>query len=1205
LSGNPNYENIDEFRIEAVDINFYLDDLTYNIPLPADTTPPVFENSKPAASSIVQTSLTLETDIDEAGTIYYVIVPNGATAPTSAEVKAGTGNGGSGQITSGNAAVNTGGFTNNFAVTGLTAGTAYDVYVVAQDDEGTPNLQTSPTKVDVTTTKYPLTITANVSQSKIYGATEPTLTYTITGFVNGDNEASLDTPVSIARAVGEDVGNYTITPSAAADVNYNVSFVTAQFAINRRSITLTSSNQEKIYGDVLDLDDRVFTVIDLDGDAVLPNGEVVTNVTINSATGVDSSTTSDVATYTKEIVISGPVAGSDGTGDGFLESNYDITYVSGDLKVNPRPITVTPTQQEKIYGDTYVLANDKTVFTVTDLDGDNLLPNDEVIETVTMISRGMNDASTTSNAVTHVGDLEITEFGTGSNNFDPANYTIDFSNLSDLVINRRAATINANSQRKDYGDIYDLGNTAFTVIDRDGGALPNSEVIETVTLVSANGIDASTDADAVRYANNLSITPTATATPTLTGSANFNQENYTFAYGTADFTVDQRAITLTASQQEKIYGNGLNLDNTAFTTRDRDGGSSLPNGEVVTNVTIVSANGVDASTTSDVATYADEINIESPVVGTAGTGDGFLESNYDITYVSGDLKVNLRPITVTPTQQEKTYGDTYVLANDKTVFTVTDLDGDNLLPNDEVIETVTMISRGMNDASTTSNAVTHVGDLEITEFGTGSNNFDLANYTIDFSNLSDLVINRRAVTLTALQQEKDYGDVHTLDTTTFSVTDLDNDALLPNGETIDTVTLVSADGIDASTDANAVLYADNISVTPTSTNDQTIAGSANFNQENYTFGYGTGDLTVNRRAAQIIASAQEKDYGDVHDLGDASFTVVDRDGGVLPNGETVNTVTLVSADGIDASTDANAVLYADNISVTPTSTNDQTIAGSANFNQENYTFSYGTGDLTINLANLTITGITGGDKIYDDTIAATASGTATLNGLVSDDDVSLGGSPVFTFASSNVGTEITINTTGYTINGTDSGNYTLTQPTLSGDITAKELTITGITGSDKVYDGTTVASASGTPVLSGVLSNDDVVLGGTPVFTFESAELGTDIAITTTGFIITGSNNGNYTLTQPTLSADIVTTLGVDDITDVKLSLKLFPNPSVNFIKISGLSEKANYIIYNLLGKEILRGKVLNEENIFIQDLSNGTYFIKVENAKAIKFIKM
>ena len=270
-----------------------------------------------------------------------------------------------------------------------------------------------------------------------------------------------------------------------------------------------------------------------------------------------------------------------------------------------------------------------------------------------------------------------------------------------------------------------------------------------------------------------------------------------------------------------------------------------------------------------------------------------------------------------------------------------------------------------------------------------------------------------------------------------------------------------------------------------------------------------------------------------------------------------------------------------------------------------YTLTQPTLSADITAKGLTITGITGSDKVYDDTTAATATGTFILNGVESGDDVILGGTPVFTFASANVGTGITINTTGLTISGTDIGNYTLTQPTLSGDITAKELTITGITGDNKVYDGTTDATASGTPVLSGLVSDDDVVLGGTPVFTFASAELGTDISITTTGFIITGSDNGNYTLTQPTLSADIVTILGVDDITDVKLSLKLFPNPSVNFIKISGLSEKANYIIYNLLGKEILRGKVLNEENIFIDNLSNGTYFIKVENAKAIKFIKM
>ena len=50
------------------------------------------------------------------------------------------------------------------------------------------------------------------------------LTYSITGFQGTDTEADLDTAVSISRAAGEDVGTYTITPSAAADRNYAIKF---------------------------------------------------------------------------------------------------------------------------------------------------------------------------------------------------------------------------------------------------------------------------------------------------------------------------------------------------------------------------------------------------------------------------------------------------------------------------------------------------------------------------------------------------------------------------------------------------------------------------------------------------------------------------------------------------------------------------------------------------------------------------------------------------------------------------------------------------------------------------------------------------------------------------------------------------------------------------------------------------------------------
>ena len=42
---------------------------------------------------------------------------------------------------------------------------------------------------------------------------------------------------------------------------------------------------------------------------------------------------------------------------------------------------------------------------------------------------------------------------------------------------------------------------------------------------------------------------------------------------------------------------------------------------------------------------------------------------------------------------------------------------------------------------------------------------------------------------------------------------------------------------------------------------------------------------------------------------------------------------------------------------------------------------------------------------------------------------------------------------GLTIGGADAGNYTLTQPTTTANITAKALTVSGVTASNKVYDG--------------------------------------------------------------------------------------------------------------------------------------------------------
>ncbi|GAL88015.1 conserved hypothetical protein-possibly heme/hemopexin utilization protein huxA [Jejuia pallidilutea] len=262
----------------------------------------------------------------------------------------------------------------------------------------------------------------------------------------------------------------------------------------------------------------------------------------------------------------------------------------------------------------------------------------------------------------------------------------------------------------------------------------------------------------------------------------------------------------------------------------------------------------------------------------------------------------------------------------------------------------------------------------------------------------------------------------------------------------------------------------------------------------------------------------------------------------------------------------------------------------------NYTLTQPTLSADITAKELTITGLTGDDKVYDDTAAASATGTAVLSGVETGDDVSLGGAPTFTFASANVGTGITVNTSGYTISGTDSGNYTLTQPTLSADITAKELTITGLTGDDKVEDGTTAATATGTAVLNGVETGDDVSLGGSPVFTFASPNVGTNISIATTGYTISGTDSGNYTLTQPTLSADITSTLGLEEVS-LRNLISLYPNPFENelFFDIANNIQIENVKVYSITG-QLLRSYKGVDKKINLSNLANGVYIIAINS---------
>ncbi|WP_452230073.1 T9SS type A sorting domain-containing protein [Lacinutrix sp. MEBiC02404] len=105
-----------------------------------------------------------------------------------------------------------------------------------------------------------------------------------------------------------------------------------------------------------------------------------------------------------------------------------------------------------------------------------------------------------------------------------------------------------------------------------------------------------------------------------------------------------------------------------------------------------------------------------------------------------------------------------------------------------------------------------------------------------------------------------------------------------------------------------------------------------------------------------------------------------------------------------------------------------------------------------------------------------------------------------------------------------------------------------------------------------------------------------------TAITLTVNGGGNETFGID----DIVlgTTLSNTDFTISNINLKLFPNPSNQFIKISGLTNTEKYKIYNILGSEVANGNVSNNEKIDIKNYANGFYLLKLENGNTFKFIK-
>jgi hypothetical protein len=178
-----------------------------------------------------------------------------------------------------------------------------------------------------------------------------------------------------------------------------------------------------------------------------------------------------------------------------------------------------------------------------------------------------------------------------------------------------------------------------------------------------------------------------------------------------------------------------------------------------------------------------------------------------------------------------------------------------------------------------------------------------------------------------------------------------------------------------------------------------------------------------------------------------------------------------------------------------------------------------TADVTLRTLNVTITATS---RVYN---ASTAATVTYADNRVSGDVFTVSGTA--TFDSKNFGTGKTVTANNIALTGADAGNYSQNSTaTTTANITRRPLTVTGtFTVANRPYDATTDATSQITvPVsagLSDVQSGDDAILTGTPIFTFAQSTAGNSIAISTSGYSVTGTDAANYSLTQPSFSANI------------------------------------------------------------------------------------
>jgi 6-phosphogluconolactonase (cycloisomerase 2 family) len=341
-------------------------------------------------------------------------------------------------------------------------------------------------------TKAVLTVTAD-NQSRLYGDPNLPLTYTITGFVNGDTIAVVSGAASCSTTATQasPAGTYpiTCTQGTLAATNYNFVFVDGTLTVNPAPLTVTVNSATRAYGDPNPVFSGAITG--------LKNGDVITANYSTTATQA-----SPAGTYPITATLVDP--------NGVL-GNYAVTINNGTLTITQAALVVTANNAARLYGD----------------------PNPVFSGVIAGIKNGDNITAiytTPATPASPVGTYPIiptlSDNGTGA----LANYIITANNGS-LTVSPAPLSVTANNATRAFG----AANPVFT------GAIVGIKNGDNITATY------STPATASSPAGTYPIIPALVDPTNKLG-------NYSVTINNGTLTITSAVLTVTAANASRLYG---------------------------------------------------------------------------------------------------------------------------------------------------------------------------------------------------------------------------------------------------------------------------------------------------------------------------------------------------------------------------------------------------------------------------------------------------------------------------------------------------------------------------------------------------------------------------------------------------------------------------------------------------------------------------